>query len=293
MGRTKNFSKDIEEKVIYNYVVLKQGLQTAGKKYNVSQYMVEKILKKYGISKRTYTEAKQQQRKYPCDDDFFKKQNNTMAYVLGFIAADGYISSKENCVSIELSSKDKCLLEDIKNATHVTRPIQTQIRNNGNETATLRNWSHEWKQDLASYGIIPKKTFKLKPPTLLLPKYRIDYIRGYFDGDGSISCTQVVNGNGISYQKNSFEIIGASKKTIDWIRKELIEHYHIILNVPSHYRCDSGTIIYKIITTNKKEIQKIYNLFYHQNANIYLNRKKEKFETILNIPRDSNSSDEE
>ena len=74
---------------------------------------------------------------------------------------------------------------------------------------------------------------------------------------------------------------------------KLINHYHIILNKPEHYTTDSGAIMYKIITTSKKEIQKIYNLFYNTESNLFLHRKKEKFETILNIPRDSNSSIEE
>ena len=47
--------------------------------------------------------------------------------------------------------------------------------------------------------------------------------------------------------------------------------------------------MYKIITTDKEQIQKIYDLFYNTESNLYLLRKKEKFETILNIPRDSNS----
>lgn len=293
MGRTKNFSEEIEKQAIFNYIEKKQGLVTAGKEFGISQYMMEKILKKYGIPKRTYTEAKQKGRKYPCDDDFFKIQNPDMAYILGFIASDGYISAKENCISIEILQKDKDILFQIAEKTGVTRPISLQTRNNGCETATLRNWSAFWKQDLSHYGIVNNKTFTLKPPTLLLPEYRIDYIRGYFDGDGSISTTEAKNGKEIIYNKNSFEIVGASKSTMDWIREELINHYHIILNKPGHYTTENGTVMYKIITTDKKQIQKIYDLFYNTESNLYLNRKKEKFEAILNIPRDSNSSIEE
>lgn len=289
MGRTKNFSEDIEKQAIFNYIEKKQGLVAAGKEFGISQYMMEKILKKYGIAKRTYTEAKQQGRKYPCNDDFFKVQSADMGYILGFIAADGYISAKENCISIEILQKDKDILFKIAEKTNVTRPISLQDRKNGSQTATLRNWSLAWKQDLFHYGIVNNKTFTLKPPELLLPKYRIDYIRGYFDGDGSISTTKAKNNKGIVYNKNTFEISGASKQEIDWIRKELIEHYHIILNKPGHYTTQTGIIMYKIITTDKKQIQKIYDLFYHTESNLYLDRKKEKFETILNIPRDSNS----
>jgi hypothetical protein len=289
MGRTKEFSEDIEKQAIYNYIEKRQGLQTAGKDFGISQYMMEKILKKYQIQKRTYTEAKQQGRKYPCNDDFFKVQSADMAYILGLIAADGYISAKENCISIELQQQDKEILNKIAKITEVTRPIQIQQRNTGKYTATLRNWSAAWKQDLSHYGITNKKTFTLKPPTLLLPQYRIDYIRGYFDGDGSISTSHTKNSKGIEYDKNSFEIVGASKQEIDWIRTELINHYCIILNKPSQYITNTNTVIYKIITTNKDQIQKIYNLFYNTESNLYLQRKKEKFETILNIPRDSNS----
>ena len=293
MGRTKNFSEEIEKQAIFNYIEKKQGLATAGREFGITQYMMGKILKKYGIAKRTYTEAKQQGRKYPCNDNFFKIQTADMGYILGFIAADGYISAKENCVSIEILQQDKDILFQIAEKMEGSRPITLQIRNNGCQTATLRNWSMSWKQDLSHYGIINNKTFTLKPPTLLLPKYRIDYIRGYFDGDGSISTTKAKNSKGIIYNKNSFEIVGASKYEMDWIREELINHYHIILNKPGHYTTENGTIVYKIITTDKKQIQKIYNLFYNTESSLYLNRKKEKFETILNIPRDSNSSIEE
>ena len=113
MGRTKNFSEQIEKQAIFNYIEKKQGLCTAGKEYGISQHMMEKILKKYGITKRTYTEAKQEGRKYPCNDNFFKIQNADMGYILGFIAADGYISSKENCISIEIQEQDKDILFQI------------------------------------------------------------------------------------------------------------------------------------------------------------------------------------
>lgn len=292
MGRTKTFPKEIEEKAIYNYIVNKQGLQSAGREFGISQFMMEQILKKYGIPKRTYTEAKQDGRKYPCNDYFFKTQNHNMAYILGFIAADGYISKKENCISIELQERDKEILDSIKRVTGVTRPIKIQLRKNGKYTATLRNWSKEWKDDLKHYGITPKKTFTLTPPDLLAPEYRIDYIRGYFDGDGTICTLDGKNDRGQIYRINRFEISGVSKKVIEWIRLELIQHYNIILSPLKSERLDSGIVMYKIQIGSRKEIQSIYNLFYQEPDCIYLKRKKEKFETILNIPRDSNSSSE-
>ena len=57
--------------------------------------------------------------------------------------------------------------------------------------------SYRWsckkhKEDLATYGVVPNKTFLLKPPYKLSEEFHLDYIRGYFDGDGSINLIKKV-----------------------------------------------------------------------------------------------------
>lgn len=294
MGRTKTFSTDIEQQAIYNYVVLKQGLQTAGRQFGISEYMMKKILRDYSIPIRTYTEAKQEGRKYPCNDDFFKTQSPDMAYVLGFLAADGNVSKKENRIAINILAQDKAILEQIRTLTGITRPITSYIRKEtGHEVCTLSNWSFTWKQDLEKYGIIPNKTYTLCPPTLLNPEYRIDYIRGFFDGDGCITQSKAKNIKGYEYSRTAFEISGASKSEIEWIYQELVCHYGVVLNKIQIEKTDNGAVMYKTITTKKDSLQRIYHLFYSTPSSLFLYRKKEKFETFLNIPRDSNSSKEE
>ena len=240
MGRMKYFSEDVERQAIYNYVELHQGLQTAGRQFGISQFMMEKILKKYGIKKRTYTEAKQIGRKYTCNDDYFKNQNSEMAYILGLIASDGSVSQKENLIAIQLQEEDKQILEQIRILTQVQRPLEEYIRKEtGHKIFSFRNWSAEWKKDLSHYGIVPKKTFTLKPPTFLSKEYAIDYIRGYFDGDGSIY--KIKNTNAVF-----FEISGASKATIDWIYDQLVNRYHIFGNKKLTEKLPSGKVMYKI-----------------------------------------------
>lgn len=283
MGRTKNFSEEIEKKAIYNYVKLHKGLQSAGREFGISQFMMEKILKKYGVKKRTYTEAKQIGRKYSCNDDFFKDQNSNMAYILGLIASDGSISKKENLIAIQLQEEDRDILEQIRNITQVERPLEEYIRKETNhKICSFRNWSSEWKKDLSHFGITPQKTFTLQPPLFLKKEYIIDYIRGYFDGDGSIYSVE-------SQNRVFFEISGASKSTIDWIRDVLVNQYYILVNKEIKETLSNGTIMYKIKIGDKKELLKLYSVLY-KNKELFLQRKKEKFENLLNIPRDSNSS---
>lgn len=286
MGRTKYIEEDIKKKVLINYLEKQMSLINSGKEFQLSQRQVENILKEFGVKKRTYTEAKQLGRKYPCNDSYFKVQNHNMAYILGLIASDGCVSKKENLISIQLQTKDRELLEEIKTETNNSRPINDYIRPERNECfSTFRVWSKAWKDDLSHYGIIPEKTFKLTPPNLLMPDYYIDYIRGYFDGDGSIYFLKDTN-------RIFVEIVGTSKILIDWIRDKLVNNYHIFLNREVVEHKDNGTIIYKIKIGSKEEIYKLYKLFY-QNNSLCLKRKKEKFELLLNIPRDSNSFNKE
>lgn len=287
MGRTIETNPEIEKIVIYNYLELKQGLQTAGKEYGLSQYMVEKILKKYGIKKRTYTEAKQAGRKYTCNDDYFKIQSPNMAYILGLIASDGSISKKENLIAIQLLATDKEILEKISKETETTRPLESYTRKEtGHEISTFRCWSKVWKDDLSHYGIEPEKTFSLKPPTFLKDEYAIDYIRGYFDGDGSIYYLEKTN-------RVFFEIVGASKAAIAWIQDKLVNQYHLVINKPLIETRPNGTVMYRIKIGDKEELKKLYNLLYHSDNLLFLSRKNKRFKTLLNIPRDSNSLDEE
>lgn len=54
-------------------------------------------------------------RKYDITENFLKTWSNNMAYILGFIAADGVIQKENQCVSI--SQRESYILEDIKKRT--------------------------------------------------------------------------------------------------------------------------------------------------------------------------------
>lgn len=274
--RTTEIPNDIVEQILDRYVNQHYGLQSAGAPWGYSQKVVDTLLKKAGIQKRNYTESKQIKRLYELDDNFFKVQNANMAYILGFIAADGNVALKENSISIQLQKSDEQIVQDIKNITKSTRPLDYYLTNAGHETVKFQVWSAEWKKDLAVYNIIPHKTFILKPPIFLNSKYYIDYIRGYFDGDGSISYRSD------NVKRCSWEIIGMSREVIEWIKNVLLEQYGIICTngITMRYT-NNNEKVYKVGYYSKEKIQKLYNALYYEENCLCLKRKKEKFETIL------------
>lgn len=281
MNISKNNAKifvpeEIKDIVVDNYVNKKMSLKMAGKDFGYSQKVVETILYQRGVHKRTYVEAKQISRKYQVNDNFFKYQNENMAYLLGFLAADGSISKKENGIFIQLQRKDEDFLEEIRQLVKNDRPLDNYLTNAGNETCKFSVWSAEWKKDLAIYGIVPNKTFILSPPLRLDKKYYIDYIKGYFDGDGCIYYN-------LEKKKYSFEIVGASKELIEWIRSIFANSFGITNNGLQVFYTKNNTKMYKYQICKKEYIRKIYELFYSNNKknNLCLKRKKEKFELLF------------
>lgn len=110
-----------------------------------------------------------------------------MAYVLGFLFADGNIShTKRNTWFWSLQITDKEILFTMREKINSSHKIsyKKKIENN-KQLYRLQIGSKEMCSDLIKLGLTPKKS-----KTMLFPKipdkYFSDFLRGYFDGDGGI-----------------------------------------------------------------------------------------------------------
>lgn len=110
-----------------------------------------------------------------------------MAYILGFFAADGYITVNKRggqfwCIQIV----DKKLLEEIKKTIGSEHKISERLPV-GNERAIyrLQIGSIEMCDDLRNLGFSVRKTKNLAIPNVP-EKYFGSFTRGYFDGDGNV-----------------------------------------------------------------------------------------------------------
>ena len=135
---------------------------------------IRRILSKKGVKKRICWH------KYRIDHNFFSEWTKKSAYVLGLISADGCVNDRDKHYSVELSSKDKSLLENVKKLLNFTKNIE-KSRN----TFRLRIDNKAIYEDIIKKGILPRKSKSLKFPNV--PEECLDqFIRGFFDGDGSV-----------------------------------------------------------------------------------------------------------
>lgn len=125
-------------------------------------------------------------RRYFINEKAFEILSPEIFWCLGFISADGCI---ENNSDYSICQAEKEPLEKIKQIIEYDKPIEKRIQksygNNDREIYRLRVSCVKHVNFFKSYGIIKKKSLTLKFPPIP-DNYFWDFVRGNFDGDGSI-----------------------------------------------------------------------------------------------------------
>ena len=122
-------------------------------------------------------------RKYKVNDNYFKKWSSNMAYILGFWFADGHIDSRRNIFVISQHKKRKCLLEKISRELDSSYPIHFASPSTNVLRLSIR--SKIIVDDIKKLGGKSNKSLDACFPKVPV-KYLPDFIRGLWDGDGTI-----------------------------------------------------------------------------------------------------------
>lgn len=276
MGKSKEFTEEESNQIIYNYTVLKRGVNAIGKDFNVAGKTIQNHLKKKGIKIRNLAAAMQESRAANVNDNYFKTQSHNMAYILGLLASDGCISKDTNHWNIDLQEQDEEILKQIQTEIGYDGKIEHYTNNLNKQFSRLRICSRQMKSDLQHYGITPHKTFTLKPPEFLDPQYYISYIRGYFDGDGCFYFNEDKN-------KYNWYICGARREVIQWIHDIFINVYGIDTTIQtSNYTLKNGDHFYYLQTYSISTISQIFEVLYISDS-LYMQRKFNSFKNFYDI----------
>lgn len=275
----KNLTEEEKSRIVelYNQG---HGLDYCSRKVigNNNARLIKKILAENGIHIRNRNEAiqllTQNQQHYIIDNNYFSNQSHNMAWVLGFLAADGSIRKNSNEIKITVARQDRDVLEKIQSELKTNHRIKDFLVGGKYPASTLQWTSKQHKRDLAKFSIIPQKTFKLKPPYALSKTYWIDYIRGYFDGDGSVN---FIESNGKKhYTALRWQVCSATKDILIWIVNYLFDEYNIQkVNIQE---CKRKNHMYEIqYSTNSTKA--LYDVIY--NDYLSMDRKRKHYKEII------------
>lgn len=212
---------------------------------------------------------------FSVDYSFFKTWSEEMAYILGLICADGNICSDEvKRLTITLHNNDLYMLEKISNIMKNKRPIFKRKTGCNDLVITCG----EIYDDLISLGVVPKKSLTLKWIENIPKDYLKHFVRGYFDGDG---CVSVYTRTRKTYIEDVLEV--AMLGTPEFLNGMSTE-VHNSIGIHKVKAINCSTVNFK---SNAYRIRWTYSnaekflKWIYKDANIYLIRKREKFENYL------------
>lgn len=170
------------------YLTEKRSLEDIARLYGASRIAVWKYCKSEKITRRTRSEARLEAQKkdkvpqshFEINENFFNKWSPEMAYVLGLIITDGCITDTGK-ISLDMNEKE--LLEKVR---RVMRSQHNITLSKHQEGLYCFHFARErLVKDLADLGVLPRKSLNVKLPAIP-DAFLKDFIRGVFDGDGSI-----------------------------------------------------------------------------------------------------------
>ena len=217
---------------------------------------------------------------------FFKKWSPEMAYVLGFFAADGYITvNKRGGQFLCIQIIDKRLLEQIREALQSEHKISTRVmRENESTLYCLQIGSIEMCDDLRKLGFSERKTKNLVIPNVS-KKYFPDFVRGYFDGDGNIWMGEVNKKRKTPSLTLTTMFTSCSVEFLEGLRKGL---HSFGLKGGSIFQSKAN---YSRLQFSADDSLKLYDFMYNEHVrlrkSLFLERKRVVFENFKKVKRNA------
>ena len=234
--------------------------------YPASERVFADLLKEQGVLRQSGVPSRTNQSLFSSIKDEYD------AYVLGLITSDGSIG-KDYSVSIDLAHGDRDLLEQINkiflnDSGHIFQYGENTKSHKDNPMVRLRFNGKQICNNLAQYGVVPKKSYLLQHLQLFEEPLMQHYLRGLFDGDGVVSQGQQ------RYLRIGF--CSHNRTVVEDYFNYFVSHLGLnrtsLFNTGQCWQCSWAA---------KDNVQKFYSYIYND-ANIYLLRKKEKIEKYLN-----------
>ena len=250
-----------KEKIIQLYI---SGLSThkIAKIYSCSPPTISSLLKEAGIVVKSNVETV---KLYAINATFFDSIDTPdKAYFLGFIAADGYVNNKYQQLRITLHKDDIEVLENLKKAIGYTGQIKHRLMKSGNKWYTrvdLCMVNKHIVDSLNKLGIIQKKSLVLQFPIIDSILYA-DFLRGYFDGDGSV------------HKPNCFSLVG-TEQFLTKCQEILMSNCKL-----NKTKLDYFSSIPTLRYNGKIQLKRIFDFLYTPNC-IKLIRKYNKFLSVM------------
>lgn len=203
------------------------------------------------------------------------------AYYIGLILADGSVGydsrtrkdgSSNRAPWLKLEMIDIDAIEKFSSFLNLSTPIKENVREGNNITYSNSINSTKIVEDLERFGIVPNKTYVTPKPIIedIPDEYIRDFLRGLYDGDGSI---------GLYNNRVSLALTNYSKSFLEEVQRLIVSRVPIKSKRVKETRSIYKGSAYKLTFTDSyaKDIIE----YMYKDASISLDRKQYLANKIL------------
>lgn len=196
------------------------------------------------------------------------------AYAIGLITADGCLS--KNGRHINLTSKDRAQIIQFKKCLGLKTKVGIKFSSNGNTAYQTQFGDVLFYQFLQKIGLTPAKS-KTIASVSIPDEFFADFLRGYFDGDG----TSYSFYDSLFPKSYRFYIsfMSASPPFIEWLRERVQQ----LVGIKGHFSHSYRESNYIQLKYAKKEAIVLSGYMYYNVSIPFLKRKHLKIERTMRI----------
>ena len=288
MGRPKN-SKN-KEKLSQEQIneLIKLYIDERVPIYKLEKMFKTKKIKDYitnsGNQLRNFRDAK---RLYPFNEHYFDTiDTKDKAYFLGFLYADGCVRKGTNGqFHFKLSLKDEEPIVLFRKYLQSNKPIgvyKNSSKSYSQSTLYQIDYSSKITYDaLVKWGCVENKTFLLKFPTFLHESLIPHFIRGYFDGDGTVFIC-----NSINKKRNELNNLPPNKQIYCGFSGTFDFLYGLLQALKVDWKVlykdkRKSTDCWQIRISSNCRSKIIYDYLYKDCDDLFLKRKKDIFDNFF------------
>lgn len=266
-GISYNWSPSDIENIKERYTKENLSANEIAKTYGCYDTTILKILKDNGVD--TSRKRKNHNfKKYNVNEHFFETiDNEEKSYWLGFLLADGHITN-DGKIMLTLQSSDLNHIYKFRESIASNHPIK---KVNGQDAHSIVIGSSIMASDIRNKGISNRKSWEYDIIEIAsyIPNNLINhFVRGYFDGDGSVGIYNQTYSKGFIYNAS---IVGIEC---------MVEYIKNVSLVEGYIRYDKRTTNSHTLYIRKKDEVKKFGEYIYNDANIYMNRKRVIFDNI-------------
>lgn len=268
---TYTYIELFSDKEIQNIVEkYNNGISTVklGKLYYTDRKKIGKIIDKY--SKKNHLSV----RKYSLDETYWDNIDTpNKAYHLGFMYADGCNMPSKRTLSLILEECDREILEKLKRELHSSKPlVYENCQHKNTETMHFENlykliyFSSHMCEAIAEKGVVPAKSNIIRFPNWLPEEYVSHFVRGYFDGNGTMGIHDVGGLSGHSLRIGLVSTKQFCQSIQDYLNRIGIESY---MSEASNH----NDITYNLFIRGREPNRKSFLDWMYKDADLFLKRK--------------------